>query len=138
MECLENRVIKKQTDRIHVANGTLYLDGTFSEEKQACRNRLKVAYHTDAPQPENWLRFLDDLLELEDILTLQEFIKSMIVRSGLTMRQVVDVLSDEYGWSDSISNFSNKLSRGSLRYSEAIQIADVLGYEIVWKKRRDG
>ena len=70
-------------------------------------------------------------------MNVRNEIKSMIVRSGLTMRQVVDMLSDEYGWSDSISNFSNKLSRGSLRYSDAIQIADVLGYEIVWKKRRD-
>lgn len=70
-------------------------------------------------------------------MNVKNEIKSMIVRSGLTMRQVVDMLSDEYGWSDSISNFSNKLSRGSLRYSEAIQIADVLGYEIVWKKRRN-
>lgn len=81
LECLENRVIKKQTDRIHVANGTLYLDGTFSEEKQACRNRLKVAYHADAPQPENWLRFLDDLLEPEDILTLQEFMGYCLIPS---------------------------------------------------------
>ena len=70
-------------------------------------------------------------------MNVRNEIKSMIVRSGLTMRQVVDMLSDEYGWSDSISNFSSKLSRGSLRYQEAIQIADVLGYEIVWKKRRD-
>lgn len=70
-------------------------------------------------------------------MNVRNEIKSMIVRSGMTMRQVVDMLSDEYGWSDSISNFSNKLSRGSLRYSEVIQIADVLGYEIVWKKRRD-
>lgn len=70
-------------------------------------------------------------------MNVRNEIKSMIVRSGMTMRQVVDMLSDEYGWSDSISNFSNKLSRGSLRYSEAIQIADALGYEIIWKKRGD-
>lgn len=37
------------TDRIHVANGTLYLDGRFMEEKQYCRNRLTVAYNPDAP-----------------------------------------------------------------------------------------
>ena len=46
-------------------------------------------------------------------------------------------LSDEYGWSNSISNFSNKLTRGSLRYREAIQIADVMGYDLIWQKRRD-
>ena len=64
-------------------------------------------------------------------------IKSIIVRSGMTMQQVVELLSEEYGWSDSISNFSNKLTRGSLRYREAIQLADVMGYEIVWQKKRE-
>ena len=62
-------------------------------------------------------------------------IKAQIVRAGMTMQQVVDLLSDEYGWSDSVSNFSNKLARGSLRYEEAVQLAQVLGYEIVWKKK---
>ena len=71
------------------------------------------------------------------IMNVKNEIKSIIVRSGMTMQQVVDLLSDEYGWSDSISNFSNKLSRGSLRYREAIQIADVMGYDLIWQKRRD-
>ena len=63
-----------QLDRIHVANGTYHLDGTFSTEKDYCRNRLPVAYHPEAPQPVTWLHFLSQLLEPEDILTLQEFI----------------------------------------------------------------
>lgn len=71
------------------------------------------------------------------IMNVKNEIKSIIVRSGMTMQQVVDLLSEEYGWSDSISNFSNKLTRGSLRYREAIQVADVLGYDLVWQKRRD-
>ena len=70
------------------------------------------------------------------IMNVKNEIKSIIVRSGMTMQQVVDLLSDEYGWSDSISNFSNKLSRGSLRYREAIQLADVMGYDLIWQKRR--
>ena len=45
-------------------------------------------------------------------MNVKNEIKSIIVRSGMTMQQVVDLLSEEYGWSDSISNFSNKLSRG--------------------------
>ena len=53
------------------------------------------------------------------------------------MAEVVDALSMEYGWSDSLSNFSAKLGRGSLRYVEALQLADVMGYDIVWQKRRD-
>ena len=71
-------------------------------------------------------------------MNVKNEIKSIIVRSGMTMQHVVDLLSEEYGWSDSISNFSNKLTRGSLRYREAIQIADVMGYDLIWQKRRDG
>ena len=68
---------------------------------------------------------------------LRHEIKSYIVRNGCTMQEVVDLLSDEYGWSDSVSNLSNKLQRESLRYTEAVQLADVLGFEIVWRKRSD-
>lgn len=62
-----------QEDRIHVANGTLFLSGEFRAEKEFCRNRLPIRYDPNAPQPVIWLRFLSDLLEPEDILTLQEF-----------------------------------------------------------------
>ena len=70
-------------------------------------------------------------------MNIRNEIKAQIVRAGMTMQQVVDLLSDEYGWSNSVSNFSNKLARGSLRYEEAVQLAEVLGYELVWQKRRD-
>ena len=70
-------------------------------------------------------------------MNIRNEIKAQIVRAGMTMQQVVDLLSDEYGWSDSVSNFSNKLARGSLRYEEAVQLAQVLEYEIVWKKKEE-
>ena len=62
-------------------------------------------------------------------------IKSYIVRAGMTMSEVVDYLADEYGWSNSVPNLSGKLKRGSLRYGEAVELADALGYDIVWRKR---
>lgn len=68
---------------------------------------------------------------------LRNEIKSYIVRSGYTMQEVVDRLSEDYSWSDSVSNLSNKLQRESLRYVEAVQLADALGYDLVWQKRRD-
>ena len=64
-------------------------------------------------------------------------IKAYIVRQGMTMQEVVDLLADAYGWSDSVSNLSNKLQRESLRYREAVQLADVLGYELIWQKKRE-
>ena len=72
MECCEGE-LPMYLDRIHVANGTVFLDGSFSEEKVFCRNRLPVAYNPDAPTPEKWLEFMDQLLNPADIMTLQEF-----------------------------------------------------------------
>ena len=68
---------------------------------------------------------------------LRNEIKSYIVGSGYAMQEVVDRLSEDYGWSDSVSNLSNKLQRESLRYVETVQLADALGYDLVWQKRRD-
>ena len=64
-------------------------------------------------------------------------IKAYIVRAGMTMNEVVEILADEYGWSSSVPNLSGKLRRGSLRYTEAVELADVLGYDLVWQKRRE-
>lgn len=68
--------------------------------------------------------------------TIRNEIKSYIIRTGMTMSEVVELLTDEYGWSSSVPNLSGKLKRGSLRYSEAVELADVLGYDLVWQKRR--
>ena len=65
-------------------------------------------------------------------------IKAQIIRAGFTMQELLERLHDDYGWSDSVSNFSNKLARNSLRYREAIELADVLGYDLVWQKRKEG
>lgn len=36
-----------------------------------------------------------------------------------------------------VHNLSDKLRRGPLRYTEAVELADVLGYDLVWQKRRE-
>ena len=70
-------------------------------------------------------------------MSIRNEIKAQIVRAGFTMQEVVELLSDEYGWSDSVSNLSAKLQRESIRYKEVVELADVLGYDIVWKKWKD-
>ena len=70
-------------------------------------------------------------------MNIRNEIKAQIVRAGFTMQELVDSLSDEYDWSDSVSNLSAKLQRESIRYKEVVELADVLGYDIVWQKRRD-
>ncbi len=68
-------------DRIHVANGTLYLNGQFTEEMEFCRNRLPVQFNRNAKRPDVWLSFLDQLLDKNDIETLQELIGYCLIPS---------------------------------------------------------
>lgn len=70
-------------------------------------------------------------------MNIRNEIKAQIIRAGFTMQELVDRLADEYDWSDSVSNLSAKLQRESIRYKEIVELADVLGYDIVWQKRRD-
>lgn len=44
-------------------------------------------------------------------MSVRNEIKAQIIRAGFTMQEVVDLLHDEYGWSDSVSNLSAKLQR---------------------------
>ena len=70
-------------------------------------------------------------------MSVRNEIKAQIIRAGYTMQEAVDLLYDEYGWSDSVSNLSAKLQLESIRYKEVVELADVLGYDLVWVKRRD-
>jgi len=63
-------------------------------------------------------------------------IKACIIREGLTMTEVLERMSASYGWSRSVPNFTDKLKRNSLRYHEALELADMLGYDIIWQKRK--
>ena len=78
-------------------------------------------------------RIMEDFINMN----IRNEIKAQIIRAGMTMQEVVDLLSDEYGWSDSVSNLSAKLQRESIRYKEVLELAAVLGYDIVWQKRRE-
>lgn len=79
-----------EADRIHLTNGTLKLDGTFTEGRpEIVRSRLPVAYNTGAPVPSQWLAFLDGLLYPEDIPTLQEFIGYCLIPSNKGQRMMV-------------------------------------------------
>ena len=79
-----------EPDRIHLSNGTLFLDGTFVEGKpKIVRNRFPVSYNPNTPKPVLWLQFLDDLLYPEDIPTLQEYIGYCLIPSNKGQRMMV-------------------------------------------------
>ena len=69
-------------------------------------------------------------------MSIRNEIKAQVVRAGFTIQELVDRLAEEYGWSDSVSNLSAKLQMESIRYKEVVELADVLGYDLIWQKRR--
>ena len=78
-----------QLDRIHVANGTYFLDGRFTEEKEYCMNRLKVKYNPDAAIPIKWLSFVKDLLIDTDGLTLQEYMGYCLISTNKAQKMLL-------------------------------------------------
>ena len=62
-------------------------------------------------------------------------VKGYIVASGMTLTSTVEKKKKKYGWSNCMQNLSGKLSRGTFSYTDAVEIADILGYDIIWKKR---
>ncbi len=65
----------------------------------------------------------------------KNFIKGQIALNNFTIKEVFRQLVEKYGRSDTIQNFTTKINRQTLKYDEILQIADVLGYEIVWKEK---
>ena len=69
---------KPDTKRLHFANGTLSKDKdglftVFSEEKDFCLNRFPVKYDPNAPKPERFLRYLQDVYQGDDQITIQQY-----------------------------------------------------------------
>ena len=69
----------------------------------------------------------------EEQKIIKNEVKSYIIREGFTMKKIAGLLDNES--KVALQNLSNKLSRGTIKYSEIKQIADILGYEIMWIKK---
>ena len=79
-----------QTDRVHVQNGTVFLDGSFIEAKnEIVRSRFPVRFNPKVKKPERWLKFLSELFWPEDIPTFQEFIGYCLIPSNKGQRMMV-------------------------------------------------
>lgn len=66
----------------------------------------------------------------------REDIKSIITKAGWTQKELVQELNicSDKKYSD--SSFSQKLSTENLKYKEAKLIADILGYELQFVKKK--
>ena len=66
--------------------------------------------------------------------SIKDEIKGYITLSGWHMGEVARRLSDNKS-KVPLQNLSNKLANGTIKYSEVRKIAEIIGYEIQWKKK---
>lgn len=72
----------------------------------------------------------------KNYIQIRNEIKSYIAASGWTLKDIVDAMNLKSPDSTTTpQNITNKLARGTLKYSEAKEIAEIIGYEIRWEKR---
>ncbi|MBR1425497.1 LLM class flavin-dependent oxidoreductase [bacterium] len=77
---------------------------------------------------------VEDLHEKQVVISdIRNEIRSYMVAKGQTYKSVAELLKNKYGENVTAQSLNNKLARGSLRYIDAKQIADVLGYKIRWE-----
>ena len=68
-----------------------------------------------------------------DTNNIRNEIRSYMVAKGHTYKSVAILLKNKFGVNVTAQSLNNKLSRGSLRYIDAKNIAEVLGYKIRWE-----
>ncbi len=73
------------------------------------------------------------MCEKDYITSIRNEIRSYMVAKGQSYKTVASMLTEKFGEKISAQSLNNKLARGSLRYIDAKNIADVLGYKIKWE-----
>lgn len=64
-------------------------------------------------------------------------VKAMIAQQGWTLTGVVQKMNERRPEQNktTIQNISNKLTRGTIKYSEILEIAEIIGVRIQWEPR---
>jgi hypothetical protein len=70
-------------------------------------------------------------------MNVRNEIKSIIAASGWTLTDIVKELNKGLAETEQTTpqNISNKLTRGTIKYSECKKIAEIIGYNIEWVKK---
>jgi len=75
-------------------------------------------------------------LSKKELLSIRNEIKAYIAQSGWTLTDIVKIMNNSRSEKEKTTtqNISNKLTRGTIKYSEVKEIADIIGYKIRWSK----
>ena len=69
--------------------------------------------------------------------SIHKEIKMNLARSGMTLTEVVSRMNKNRSEENqtTIQNISNKIMRGTIKYSEILEIAAILNMSIVWTEK---
>lgn len=62
-------------------------------------------------------------------------IKTLAAMEDVSLTQLKVLVNHKFNKSDSLNNLTNKIRNKTIRISELLEICDVLGYEIVVRKK---
>ena len=71
--------------------------------------------------------------------SIHKEIKMNLARSGMTLTEVISRMNKNRSEDNqtTIQNISNKIIRGTIKYSEILEIAAILNMSIVWTETRE-
>ena len=115
-----------QLDRLHVANGTIYKDesGQFSrlsEDKAFCLNRIPVNFNPDAPKPERFLKYLNDVFLPDDQVTLQQFCGYCLLPTTVLQKALI-IIGDAGEGKSVLGAILNGVLGDSNCYNESLSV----------------
>lgn len=74
----------------------------------------------------------------ERINNIRNEIKSVLAKSGYSLTYVVEKMNERRNEDNKTTtqNISNKLTRGTIKYSEVKEIAEIIGYNLKWEENK--
>ena len=63
-------------------------------------------------------------------------IKHLLLEEDLKIKDIVPMLAEKNGRKYEYNSFIHRLRRGTILYEEMLDIADILGYEIKFEKKK--
>ena len=70
-------------------------------------------------------------------LLIKEQIKTLLAQEGVKLKEHAEMISEKNNENCSANSLSQKLRRGTLSYNETLLIAELLGYEITFIKKKE-
>lgn len=70
-----------------------------------------------------------------EVNMIQIEIKKLLLDNGVTLKELAEQMTKRLGKNCSLSNLSKKLKNQTITYKDVELIADILGYELEFKRK---